>query len=79
MLALGLIIGVVLGFVLGVIAVRRWIHVERGKALEMMAMLIKAQGKPDQPSVVHMPSLSMGCAQQWDFVVICGGSNGSEA
>ncbi len=71
-------VGLVIGFVLGVCAVRRLIHVERAKALEMATLLIQAQRLPDQLSVVHMPSVSFGCPQQFHYDVTFGIGHGTE-
>ena len=70
------ILGVVIGFVLGIIASRQLIEDQRKKALEMATLLINS--KTDEPKVVH-PSVSLGCAQQFEYVMICGGTDGAEA
>lgn len=71
-------LGVVLGFVLGVIAVRRLIHEERKKALEMATSLINAR-ELVETRPPPTASVSFAGNQQWDYVVICGGTNDPEA
>ncbi len=78
MIWLTLGVGLVLGFVLGVVVVRHFEVVpERAKALGAITSLIDAR-ELVETRVPTTASISYAGNQQWDYVVICGGTDGTE-
>ena len=71
-------IGLVVGFVLGIWGTRHFeVAPERAKALGAITALIDARelvGTKTYPTA----SVSYAGNQQWDYVVICGGTDGTE-